>query len=159
MNESASHSPQARRHPRYACQLASQLRVLCPEMTFTPMEIQAQLLDISLTGARLITRQLTKDYYLLLIREVRQAKIEVDLDQKNCLKLRARIVWMDYSLRECFLGVQFLPLDPDNSRLLEMILTKLEKLGTLIEVETSRPVFDESHSWRVSPEEICTGQK
>ncbi|MDX2176821.1 MAG: PilZ domain-containing protein [Candidatus Sumerlaeia bacterium] len=129
-----------RRTPRYTCSFPVVLEVLMPEATFTPKPLRGTMLDVSLTGGRVLTAGLSPDLHTMLLREVRHAKIEVDLQDGRALLLKGRLVWFDRRNGESFVGMQFNPLNDKNTAELRRLLEDLAERGSILNVEIPRPM-------------------
>lgn len=138
----ADHTPANRRALRYGCQLPGYVDILTPELTFSPKNIHVIAEDFSRTGCRLISKQIPRDYYRIIIQEVRHVKMEIDLLDGRMLKLRGKLVWIDMQKDQASLGVMFNDLPSENQDALEAVLAELAVKGTIHEVSASRPSID-----------------
>ncbi len=103
------------------------LTILVPEETFTPQQARCVATDISMSGMRLKSYQLTKNDYLQMLKGLRHAKVALlDLPYLDSpLEIRAMVVWVEYhdgrgkDQPHCVLGLSF-------TRMEEIVLQRLE---------------------------------
>lgn len=114
------------------------LTIMVPEETFTPQQLRCVATDISLSGMRVKSYQITKTDYLQLLKGVRNAKASLDLPYLNSpLQLRATIVWVEYhdgstgrDKAHAVLGLSF-------SRMPDDVLPRLEYVIDRLNAESS----------------------
>ncbi|MBI1292156.1 hypothetical protein GC173_13090 [bacterium] len=134
------HDPANRRFPRYTCNLPAILDIMVPEQTFSPKNVPAACLDLSRTGCRLTCRKIDSDYYRMLMQELRYVKLEIDLLDGRLLRLRGKLVWVDYAREESSLGIMFVSLDEEQLEVLDELLVAMEAAGLLYQSTNGRPV-------------------
>lgn len=120
---------QAKRLPISATAL---MAVIIPDQTFTPNNLRAVATDISLTGLKVRSHQMSKDDYLRLIRGINFAKVQVDLPYlEEPLELKGKVVWVEYRDRTetesacCLMGIAFDKLPPATHARLEYVIDRL----------------------------------
>ena len=108
------------------------MAIVIPDQTFTPNNLRAVATDISLTGLKVKSHQMTKDDYLKLIRGVNFAKVQVDLPYlEDPLELKGKVVWVEYHDRTeseapcCLMGIAFDKLLPQIHARLEYVIDRL----------------------------------
>lgn len=120
---------QAKRLPISATAL---LAIIIPDQTFTPNNVRSLATDISLTGMKVRSHQMTKEDYLRLIRGVNFAKVQVELPYlEEPLELKGKVVWVEYRDRtetepaSCVMGISFDRLPPQVHARLEYVIDRL----------------------------------
>ncbi len=125
MQKRGSNSPRG----RVTCNLDATLRILVPDETFTPRAIHGLVKDMDHGGLRLMTTEISKDYWLLLIRKKAFIRTELTLDSMN-LSLKGRMAWSHYDTKgavpACIMGIEFQEVDGLTSA---QISAALDKLG------------------------------
>jgi hypothetical protein len=86
-----------RRHLRRSCSLPGVLRVVIPEKSFMPQNFVVRAIDISPSGAKLETRQLTNDLATAINKERRFARLELVTPARNRLEIPGHIVRASYN--------------------------------------------------------------
>lgn len=125
-------STDRRRATRVPVRVEATMLVLFPEETFTPQPLYGQTLDLSMSGMRFCTRQASDDFYRLVIRGVRHAKIEVQLPGlEQCICFQGRIVWVDFDNMQdppsCLFGISLDALTSGQKQALETCIANLTK--------------------------------
>ncbi|MGF1573008.1 MAG: FHA domain-containing protein [Sumerlaeia bacterium] len=114
---------------RVSCDLDATLKILVPDETFTPRAIHGLVKDIDQGGLRLVTSEITKDFWLLLIRKKAFIRTELHLDSID-LNLKGRMAWSHYDTKAavpaCIMGIEFLEVNGETG---EKISAALERLG------------------------------
>lgn len=114
---------------RVSCDLDATLKILVPDETFTPRAIKGLVKDMDQGGLRLVTSEISKDFWLLLIRKKAFIRTELQLDSIN-LNIKGRMAWSHYDTKSqvpaCIMGIEFLEVNGETS---ERIAAALEKLG------------------------------
>ncbi|MCC5876415.1 MAG: PilZ domain-containing protein [Candidatus Sumerlaeia bacterium] len=128
-----------KRAPRYACNYFGYIEVLFPEETFTPKSLYVQVVDISLSGCRLNTKAITKDLYKLMLLEQRHVRMTIDLTDRRVLRLKGRIVWIDYSDAQSAMAISFTGLSDQDEDQLSGLLKELNSSGKILSLEDTRP--------------------
>jgi hypothetical protein len=139
MTEPTQNPAASLRSPRYACNYFGYMEVLFPEETFTPRSIYVQMVDISLTGCRLHTKSITPDLYRLMLVEQRHVRLSIDLTDRRVLRLKGRIVWLDYGKELTALATTFTGLSEADLAYLERLLSELNRAGQILSLEDTRP--------------------
>lgn len=127
------------RAPRYACSYFGYMEVLFPEETFTPKSFYIQVVDLSLSGCRLHSKSITRDFFKLMLVEQRHVRLTVDLTDRRVLRLKGRIVWIDYGEEQTFLAISFTGLSKDDEDQLSLLLEELNATGKILNLEETRP--------------------
>lgn len=120
------------RAPRFACNYFGYMEVLFPEETFTPKSIYVQTVDISLSGCRLHTKSITRDIYRLMLVEQRHVRLTIDLTDRRVLRLKGRIVWIDFTPEQTALAIAFTGLSEADMEQLDSLLTELNGTGQIL---------------------------
>ena len=128
-----------KRSPRFACNYFGYMEVLFPEETFTPTSVYVQVVDLSLSGTRLHTRSITKDIYKLMLVEQRHVRLSIDLTDRRVLRLKGRIVWIDFGPEMTALAVSFTGLSSQDMDQLDKLLNDLNREGRILSLEDTRP--------------------
>ena len=131
--------PSINRAPRYACNYFGYMEVLFPEETFTPKSYYIQLIDISLTGCRILSKAVPPDIYRLMLVEQRHARLAIDLTDRRTLRLKGRIVWIDYKKDTAALAISFTGLNDADLISLERVLDEMHREGSILNLEDTRP--------------------
>lgn len=127
------------RAPRFACNYFGYMEVLFPEETFTPKSLYVQTVDISLSGCRLHTKSITPDIYRLMLVEQRHVRLTIDLTDRRVLRLKGRIVWIDYDAEQSALAIAFTGLSDEDTQQLDNLLMELNQSGQILSLEDTRP--------------------
>ena len=121
-----------RDQPRIPITAEALLAVLVPDETFSPNYVRGVATDISLSGVRVKSYQLTREDYHRLIRGVNFAKLNLTLPYvEEPVELRARIVWVEFHDRKagdpphCVLGLKFERLGQAATVRLQYVLNRL----------------------------------
>jgi hypothetical protein len=78
------------------------VKVLFPEETFTPVQLEGLTQDISHHGMRVRIPHLSEEVYGKILRTVRNAQIELSPPgESEPISVRGRIVWLDFDSRGC----------------------------------------------------------
>ena len=103
-----------RRHTRYPFTAEVKMAVLVPDQTFTPMDIGGHVIDLSTGGLRIKSRDISKQLYLDLLKDLHYAKIEVDFPGfSDPFQAKTSIVWLDFhdpttsERAYCLVGLRF----------------------------------------------------
>ncbi|MCB2154462.1 PilZ domain-containing protein [bacterium] len=92
---------------RRTCSFPGVLRIMVPEETFTPRTLAVRIVDISLSGARLETRQLDEPYARVLDRDPRHLRLEALFPRREKTTLTGKLIWCRYDPEISVLGIQF----------------------------------------------------
>jgi len=92
---------------RRQCSFPGILRVMIPELSFQPRMLAVRVVDISRTGSRMETRQITADLLELLTKEPWHARLEALVPGHERLAVAGRIAWVDFSPEVSCLGLRF----------------------------------------------------
>jgi hypothetical protein len=85
-----------------------EVKVLFPEETFTPVQLEGVTQDISHHGMRVRIPGLAEDVYGKILRSVRNAQVLLTPPgHSEPITVRGRIVWLDYDshARQCTFGI------------------------------------------------------
>lgn len=127
------------RAPRYACNYFGYIEVLFPEETFTPKSLYVQVVDLSLSGCRLNTKSITRDLYRMMLLEQRHVRMTIDLTDRRVLRLKGRIVWIDYAEGQSSMAISFTGLSEVDEEQLSSLLKELHESGKILSLEDTRP--------------------
>lgn len=92
---------------RRQCSFPGILRVMIPELSFQPRMLAVRVIDISRTGARMETRQISPDLHDTLSKEPWHARLEALVPGHERLAIAGRIAWVDYAPEVSCLGLRF----------------------------------------------------
>lgn len=92
--------------------------MVLPEGTFTPFPMHGYTKDISLGGLRFETSETTEEYYRLIIRKIRYARLTTCLPGTHQeVTLLGRVVWVQFNGKSnpslCTYGLAFEEITPD----------------------------------------------
>ncbi len=115
---------------RITLDLPVELSILLPEETFHPTNLRAVAKDLSRTGMKLITHEMTREIYIQTLRTTRYVKTQIRLPgAPEPLSLRGRAAWIHYDSHQTppcsTLGVEFENLDEAAVRAIESLLDTL----------------------------------
>ncbi len=93
----ASPHSERRQHPRIPVKLDVHLQLLVPEQTFTPQNIPALAVDMSLSGMKVMTQHCPEPLHGQVLKTIRHAKVDAVLPgMDKPTDFRGRIVWVSY---------------------------------------------------------------
>jgi hypothetical protein len=95
--------------PRRPCSFPGVLRILLPEQSFFPEVFAVRIIDLSPSGARLETRQLTHDMFLQVNLEPRFVRLEIMIPTRNKITVSGKLVWTDFSSELSTMGISIHP--------------------------------------------------
>lgn len=103
---------QALNRGRVPTELGVRLRILIPEETFTPASVNGVAKDLSLTGLRFSTEEISEDFFRRLLSGSRYIRCELSLDAlKKTHDLPGRMAWVHFDNKVkpacCVMGIEF----------------------------------------------------
>jgi len=124
---------------RRPCSFPGMLRVLLPEQSFEPQVFAVRVMEISSTGARVETLQLTEELHRIISLEVRYIRLEILIPTRDRLILSGKLAWMEFSPETSVIGLSFVPQRDD---LASIIMPDWQPQGTNDSAFISPPVID-----------------
>lgn len=114
----AAAAPQSRSRElvRRPCSFPAILRLMLPELTFTPIAMPVRVVDLSPTGARLEIAQLDHELYLQAIAEPRYVRLEILVPTAEKLQVAGRLVWIEHDATISTVGISISPSREDLAR-------------------------------------------
>jgi hypothetical protein len=115
------------------------LKVLLPEQSFDPQVFAVRVMDLSATGARVETRQLSEELYKLLSLDVRYIRLEILIPARERLVISGKLAWTEFEAEWSVMGISFHPTRED---LTGIVLPEWRPEGTDDSTFISPPVVD-----------------
>jgi hypothetical protein len=124
---------------RRPCSIPGMLRILLPEQSFEPQVFAVRVVEISSTGARVETRQLTEELHRLLSLEVRYIRLEILIPARERLVISGKLAWMEYQPDSSQMGISF---HPNREDLTSLCMPEWRPQGSDESSFVSPPVVD-----------------
>lgn len=132
------------RFGRIETHLRGRLRVLFPEETFTPKVLEGMVKDLSLSGLRFATTEVSQELFGMLLQGKRHLRCDLTfLEPAREVCVSGRFAWGHYDNRTepgiCLLGVEFTNVPDETRDFLEQTLGDLVQ-QRLTEDSASQPI-------------------
>ncbi|MCB2154463.1 PilZ domain-containing protein [bacterium] len=94
---------------RRPCSFPGLLRILMPEQSFIPKVFAVRIVDLSPSGARIETLQMTQDQFLQIDLEPRFVRLEVLVPSRDKIVVSGKLVWTNFAPDLATMGIAIHP--------------------------------------------------